>query len=78
MATKTKNNLNFEQTLEQLEAIVTSLETGNLPLEQALTQFEQGIQLAKQGQAKLNQAEQRIQILLQKNDSASLADYQPE
>lgn len=54
------------------------METGNLPLEQALTQFEQGIQLAKQGQAKLNQAEQRIQILLQKNDSASLADYQPE
>lgn len=76
--TAKKNNLSFEQTLEQLEQIVTSLENGNLPLEQALSQFEQGVKLAKQGQDQLKQAEQRIQILLRKDDTAPLADYQPE
>ena len=70
--------LDFETTLTRLEAIVTRLENGDLPLEEALKDFENGVQLAKLGQERLQQAEQRIQILLQKNATAELADYRSE
>ncbi|MDD7569850.1 MAG: exodeoxyribonuclease VII small subunit [[Actinobacillus] rossii] len=70
--------LDFETTLSQLENIVSRLETGDLPLEDALKEFENGVKLAKLGQERLQQAEQRIQILLQKSDNAPLADYQAE
>ena len=80
MARKTtdKTEADFETTLVQLVEIVTRLENGELPLEQALKDFENGIKLAKQGQERLQQAEQRIQILLQKSDTAALTDYQDE
>ena len=70
--------LDFETTLTRLEAIVTRLENGDLPLEEALKEFENGVQLAKLGQERLQQAEQHIQILLQKSESAKLSDYQAE
>ena len=70
--------LDFETTLTRLEAIVTRLENGDLPLEEALKEFENGVQLAKLGQERLQQAEQRIQILLQKNATVELADYRSE
>ena len=55
---------------------MTKLESGELPLEDALKEFENGIKLAQLGQERLQQAEQRIQILLQKNETAPLSDYQ--
>ena len=70
--------LDFETTLTQLEAIVTRLENGDLPLEEALKEFENGVQLAKLGQERLQPAEQRIQLLLQKNATAELTDYRSE
>ncbi|WP_273384120.1 exodeoxyribonuclease VII small subunit [Actinobacillus porcinus] len=70
--------LDFETTLSQLETIVSRLENGDLPLEDALKEFEAGVKLAKIGQECLQQAEQRIQILLQKNENAPLDDYQAE
>lgn len=73
-----ESTLDFETTLTRLEAIVTRLENGDLPLEEALKEFENGVQLAKLGQERLQQAEQRIQILLQKNATAELADYRSE
>lgn len=65
----------FEQTLEELEGIVSKLEVGNLPLDEALNEFEKGVKLAKQGQIQLKKAEQRIQILLSENCDAELTDF---
>ncbi|EEX49920.1 exodeoxyribonuclease VII small subunit [Pasteurella dagmatis] len=73
-----KAELDFETTLKQLEGIVTRLESGSLPLEEALKEFENGIVLANLGQERLQQAEQRIQILLKKNATTELSDYQIE
>jgi len=70
--------LSFETSLTELEQIVTRLESGELPLEKALSEFEQGIQLARQGQKALQQAEQRVQILLQAYDHAPLDNFTPE
>lgn len=68
----------FENTLKELEAIVTHLEAGDLPLEDALNEFETAIKLVQQGQERLQKAEQRIQILLNKNETAELANYERE
>jgi exodeoxyribonuclease VII, small subunit len=76
MARKPASSQDFETTLAQLENIVTHLENGDLPLEEALKEFEQGVLLAKLGQERLQQAEQRIQILLQKTEDAPLNDYE--
>lgn len=68
----------FETALTDLEQIVNRLESGALPLEEALNEFERGVQLARQGQAKLQQAEQRVQILLADNENATLTPFKPD
>jgi exodeoxyribonuclease VII small subunit len=58
---------NFEQSLQKLETLVRSLESGSLPLEDALSGFQEGVGLIKQCQELLNQAEQKIEILTKAN-----------
>lgn len=67
MAT-TQDNLSFEQSLTELEQIVAHLERGDVSLDDALKQFERGIQLVRQSQTKLEQAQQKVAILLDNND----------
>lgn len=75
----TEQNISFENSLSELEHIVTRLESGELPLEDALNEFERGVQMARQGQQKLQQAEQRVQILLNdSNDDAALTPFTPD
>lgn len=75
----TEQTASFESALGELESIVTRLESGELPLEDALNEFERGVQLARQGQQKLHQAEQRVQILLNDSaDDAALAPFTPD
>lgn len=75
-----KNDLpaSFETSLQELEQIVARLESGDLALEDALNEFERGVQLARQGQVKLQQAEQRVQILLTENEDAPLTPFTPD
>ncbi|MGK2889603.1 MAG: exodeoxyribonuclease VII small subunit [Candidatus Malihini olakiniferum] len=67
--------LSFEHALQKLEQIVTRLESSDLPLEEALSAFENGIHLARQGQSQLQQAEQRVQILLSDERDAALSPF---
>ena len=73
MTSKKAKSVDFEQALGELETVVERLEHGELPLDEALKQFERGIELARGCQDALKQAEQRVEILLQKN-----ADAEPE
>jgi len=68
----------FEQALADLEATVEKLERGDLPLEEALKQFERGIGLARSCQQALKQAEQKVEILLQKTPEAAPETFEPE
>ena len=61
--------LDFEKALSDLEAIVERLEQGDLPLEESLKQFERGVELTRQCQVALKQAEQKVEILLRKTGS---------
>ena len=55
--------LNFEKSLHELEQIVTSLEKGELSLDQSLKLFEKGVQLTQKCQKNLTEAEQKIEVL---------------
>ncbi len=76
--TAKKDTVSFETQLQQLEHLVTQLEQGNLPLEESLKAFEQGIKLSRQCYDKLNNAEQKVQILIEKNGLETIEDYQSE
>ena len=58
----------FEKSLTELEAIVTMLENGDLPLEESLDLFEQGIKLSRECRERLAKAERRIEVLLKDAD----------
>lgn len=78
MPKKNEAPASFENALTELEQIVSRLENGDLPLEEALGEFERGVQLARQGQQKLQQAEQRVQILLADSEEAPLTPFAPD
>ena len=59
--------LTFESALAKLEAHVRTLEQGELTLEESLHIFEDGMKLAKFCGEKLDEAEQKIEILMEKN-----------
>ena len=66
--TDTKDNLkDFEKSLQNLEKIVSNMESGELGLEESLAQFEKGIKLARNCQDTLNNAEFRVEQLIEKN-----------
>jgi len=53
----------FEAALKRLEGIVEAMESGDLPLETLLDKYEEGSRLVKVCQAKLEEAELKIQKL---------------
>ncbi|CAI2309559.1 exodeoxyribonuclease VII small subunit [Vibrio parahaemolyticus] len=78
MAVKKPENMTFEATIEELDSLVDQLENGDLALDDALRKFERGITLARAGQTKLSDAEQRVSILLSEDDEAPLSDFKPD
>lgn len=62
MANKSKPS--FEKALSDLEKIVKSLESGDLPLEKALEKFEAGIKLSRYCSETLDEAEKRVAVLI--------------
>ncbi|NKC00207.1 MAG: exodeoxyribonuclease VII small subunit [Pseudomonadales bacterium] len=78
-ADATANNLtpenepkNFETALAELETLVTSMESGELTLDESLKAFERGVKLARRCQTELKHAEQKVQIL---NADGALEDF---
>lgn len=54
---------NFEAALEELESLVSSLESGDLPLAESLNAYKRGAELLKYAQSELSQVEQQVKIL---------------
>ena len=75
MAKKKLENLSFEESLGELDTIVQSLEQGELSLEESMALFERGLRLSQLSQNKLQAAEQKVKILLEKNGKQQLSDF---
>lgn len=74
----TNKPIDFEQSLEQLEGLVTQLESGELSLQDALDAFRQGISLAQQCQKTLTEAELEVKTLIENSQGLpELAEFSP-
>jgi exodeoxyribonuclease VII small subunit len=60
---------NFEESLAKLEKITAELENGALSLEESLKKFDEGVKLAEYCNIKLDEAQQKVSILLKKDGS---------
>ena len=69
----------FERSLARLEELVRRLENANLTLDEAMKLFEEGVELSRECQKQLEQAEGRVEILLKKADGKLVAEpFEPE
>ena len=69
------DSLSFEDAYARLEAAVTALQDGQMPLERALQYYEEGVKLAKHCNELLQKAELRLQQL--SVDSQGMIVLQP-
>lgn len=76
--TRKKSTTLFEDSLEELEQIVDQMEQGDISLEESLKSFERGIKLTSTCQKALQDAEHKVQILLEKNGNKSLEPFNDE
>jgi exodeoxyribonuclease VII small subunit len=78
-APKKSDKPDFEHSLARLEEIVRKLESANLPLDEAMKLFEEGMELSRDCQQQLEQAEARVEILLKKAGGELAAQpFEPE
>ncbi len=73
-----KSTALFEDSLEELEQLVEQMEQGEISLEESLKSFERGVKLTSTCQKALQDAEQKIQILLEKNGKQTLEPFNDE
>ncbi len=76
--TRKKNVTLFEDSLEELEQLVEQMELGDISLEESLKSFERGVKLINTCQKSLQDAEQKVQILLEKNGKKNLEPFNDE
>ncbi len=75
-STKKTKPLDFEKALNELENLVETMEQGDMSLEDSLKQFERGVELTRQCQTALKEAEQKVQILIGKSEQAELEAFE--
>jgi exodeoxyribonuclease VII small subunit len=68
----------FETCLEELEKVVKELEAGDLPLERSIELFERGMTLSDSCRKQLEQAETRVEMLIQKGGKITAEPFRPE
>ncbi len=73
--TPEKEKFEFEAALAELESLVETLEQGDLSLEQSLQQFERGVKLTRECQTALKNAEQRVDMLLSRDEDSDTGPY---
>jgi exodeoxyribonuclease VII small subunit len=78
MSKKTEAGPDFEKTLAELEKLVVNLEQGDLSLDESLSGFKQGIELTRQCQSVLDNAQQTVEQLIDIDDEDSLKPIEPD
>lgn len=73
-----KKQPDFEANLAELEALVQKMEQGDLSLEASLEAFEQGIRLTRACQQRLEQAEQKVQLLVEQDGELRAQPFQAD
>lgn len=74
--TKNSKQPTLEENLTEIAKLIEQMEHGDLTLDQSLSHFERGVQLIKQAQKILQNAEQKVQILIEKSGQTTLDSYE--
>ena len=64
MAEQNEINLTFREAMNELNSIVEQLESNTLELEESLVKYERGIELLRYLRASLNNAQQKVEVLM--------------
>lgn len=64
----------YEEIVQRLAKVVERLEGGGLSLEESIAAFEEGIKLARAGARKLEEAERKVEVLLEGDRTAPFAE----
>jgi exodeoxyribonuclease VII small subunit len=73
-----ESKLSFENALTKLETIVESMESGEVPLAELLAKFEEGNKLLKHCEARLKEAELKIEQLKKERDGVAFTKFETE
>jgi exodeoxyribonuclease VII small subunit len=68
----------FEENLQELQAVVSNLEQGDIPLEKALSEFQKGIKLSSELQETLKNAEKTLTKVMQDNGEETNLDLESD
>ena len=73
-----EKDITFEEALSQLEGIVSTLEAGQLSLDESLKKFEEGIRLSRMCNDMLQSAQQKVEKLVEKDGALEKVPMQDE
>jgi exodeoxyribonuclease VII small subunit len=76
MSKKPEKLPHLEPAMLEINTLVSALEAGELSLDESLSKFERGVNLIRHCQTILQTAEQKVQILIQKNDTQTLQSFE--
>ncbi len=68
----------FEDALKRLEEIVQAMEAGDLKLEQMMAYFEEGMKLVELCNRKLQEVQEKVEILVKKGEELTTEEFRPE
>ena len=75
---KASSGFAFEEKLANLEALVQKIEAGDLSLEDSLKAFEQGVKMTRECQSALDQAEQKVKMLIEQDGQLSEVPFEQD
>ncbi len=74
---KEKINIKFEQAIAELEEVVGKLEKGELTLDESIEFFQKGVELSKYCSKRLDEAERKITLLIEKENGEISEEVMP-
>ena len=75
---KSNAQKSLRSTLSEIESLIDTLEHSDTTLESSLSAFEKGIKLTRAAQKSLNEAEQKVQTLLEKGGELAIHRFSEE
>jgi exodeoxyribonuclease VII small subunit len=73
-----KNNLSFEEAMQELEKIVEKLEKGDVPLEKAISYYQDGMKLSKVCGDKLTNVQEQMTKIMNEQDQFDTFEIQED
>ena len=73
-----KEEMKFEEAMNKLEEIAKELENGELTLDESVNKFEEGMKLSKKCTKILNEAEKKINLLIDNGEEIIEENFTPE